>query len=420
MHRTLLAAALLLAALVPAAAAGQDGGTQEEEAFFPFFLSPDRGACGPPGSLDMPVHPDPRVQALVERARSLERAGRRRQAARAYHVAYLRSAGSDAAPYLLLRYCCLDEGAEGSTGCLRRVLEEHPRFTRRDEVLFELGRRLYLTGRPEQALETLARVDSGAGSPQVAAAARALSGVIVREQGDAGRALRELAAAIDLLAGWSAGETGSDEGAAQDGGPEQPGGLFSRLYLEAARCMEAGDPRLRPLLLGVAGTAPEPLVRAEALFMLGELRLEEGERADAAGAFRLLVDSHPASPFTPAAGRALAELGEVEPGQPRLLREPGLLDGSFPVLGPAVPGSGGEAPGRFTVQVGSFERRENAEALAGRLKAGGFPAFVTEAAVEGRVYYRVRVGGYASREDARRELGVLEDAGFRGFVVTGG
>ncbi|MFW6181239.1 MAG: hypothetical protein ACOC8N_05770, partial [Spirochaetota bacterium] len=85
MNRILLAAALLLAALVPAAAAaGQEGRAREPggggerdrsgetEGFSRFFLSPGQGACGTPGAQQMPVHPDPRVQALVERAQSLE------------------------------------------------------------------------------------------------------------------------------------------------------------------------------------------------------------------------------------------------------------------------------------------------------------------------------------------------------------
>ncbi|MFW6182055.1 MAG: SPOR domain-containing protein, partial [Spirochaetota bacterium] len=145
-----------------------------------------------------------------------------------------------------------------------------------------------------------------------------------------------------------------------------------------------------------------------------------GRRSEAAGAFVMLLERHPSSPFAPAARRALEGLEEVEPDLPRLVREEGLLHGSVHVLGPVAAEPGGDARGRFAVQVGSFERRENAEALAGRLKAAGFPAFVTEAAVEGRAFFRVRVGGYETREEAVRSREVLEDAGFTGFVVTGG
>jgi DedD protein len=59
------------------------------------------------------------------------------------------------------------------------------------------------------------------------------------------------------------------------------------------------------------------------------------------------------------------------------------------------------AAGRFTVQVGAFTVRAQAEALRARLAAGGHEAYVTEGETGGVTQYRVRVGSFATREAAR-------------------
>jgi DedD protein len=50
-------------------------------------------------------------------------------------------------------------------------------------------------------------------------------------------------------------------------------------------------------------------------------------------------------------------------------------------------------------QVASLTERAKADAMAGNLKSKGFPAFVEEAEVNGRTYYRVRVGPRKERKD---------------------
>jgi len=55
------------------------------------------------------------------------------------------------------------------------------------------------------------------------------------------------------------------------------------------------------------------------------------------------------------------------------------------------------ADGRFTVQVGAFTVRAQAEALRARLPDG---AYVSEAESGGVTHYRVRVGDFATREAA--------------------
>ena len=56
---------------------------------------------------------------------------------------------------------------------------------------------------------------------------------------------------------------------------------------------------------------------------------------------------------------------------------------------------------RFTVQVGAFKLRSQADALRERLASGGQQAYVSEVEADGATQYRVRVGAFATREAAR-------------------
>ncbi|MCK5553395.1 MAG: SPOR domain-containing protein [Deltaproteobacteria bacterium] len=60
--------------------------------------------------------------------------------------------------------------------------------------------------------------------------------------------------------------------------------------------------------------------------------------------------------------------------------------------------------GPFTVQVGSFARREQAENLAQHLKGKGYVAYVTSQVISGMGrMYRVRIGHYQTLDEAERE-----------------
>ena len=65
---------------------------------------------------------------------------------------------------------------------------------------------------------------------------------------------------------------------------------------------------------------------------------------------------------------------------------------------PAVPES---TEGRFTVQVGAFKTRAQADAMRARLAADGQQAYVSEVEADGATQYRVRVGSFVTREAAR-------------------
>jgi cell division protein FtsN len=75
-----------------------------------------------------------------------------------------------------------------------------------------------------------------------------------------------------------------------------------------------------------------------------------------------------------------------------------------PAVAPPVAAKG---DARFTVQVGAFKSRAQAEALRARLTAQGQDASLTEAEVAGTTQYRVRVGAFTTREAAQEAAGRL-------------
>lgn len=78
--------------------------------------------------------------------------------------------------------------------------------------------------------------------------------------------------------------------------------------------------------------------------------------------------------------------------------------GVVPVRLEIISGSVDPASGYFTVQVGAFRDRANAERLRDRLSAGYSPIFIQQYDSPDGVYYRVRVGK-VSGEDAARQYG---------------
>jgi DedD protein len=95
-----------------------------------------------------------------------------------------------------------------------------------------------------------------------------------------------------------------------------------------------------------------------------------------------------------------------EPGRAEAVKSEPARSG--PVRGepgapPASPGAASlpDEP-RFTVQVGAFTTREQAEALRARLASEGAEAYLAEGEGAAGARYRVRVGTFATREEARQ------------------
>ena len=103
------------------------------------------------------------------------------------------------------------------------------------------------------------------------------------------------------------------------------------------------------------------------------------------------------SPPPPARTAAKPEAKPKEPeAKPKDAAKPRPAETVKPP--PAAPES---VEGRFTVQVGAFKARSQADALQARLAAGGQQAYVSEVDADGAMQYRVRVGSFATREAAR-------------------
>ncbi len=76
-------------------------------------------------------------------------------------------------------------------------------------------------------------------------------------------------------------------------------------------------------------------------------------------------------------------------------------------------------PPVFTVQVGSFRSRADAERFLTRIRRQGVEAQIVEASVAGRTWYRVQAGRFRSRAAAGKfQDSVLKGKGIQGFVTT--
>lgn len=88
-----------------------------------------------------------------------------------------------------------------------------------------------------------------------------------------------------------------------------------------------------------------------------------------------------------------------------------------------IPGNGSDTPPAseeyYTVQVGSYRNKSNADTYAAQLRENGYEVQVVEALVKGNTYFRVWVGKYPTIEEAKAFSLTLESAGIKGNVVKG-
>lgn len=74
--------------------------------------------------------------------------------------------------------------------------------------------------------------------------------------------------------------------------------------------------------------------------------------------------------------------------------------------------------GAFSVQIGSFKNKRNAERLARKLSGKGYKAYVEVPAGSGDKLYRVKVGPFKSREDADTASAHLKGDGYRNRICA--
>jgi DedD protein len=153
----------------------------------------------------------------------------------------------------------------------------------------------------------------------------------------------------------------------------------------AAAAAELAHPQpLDAPAVQAASATPSPAAMAVERAVLDQTLRTTLPAGDAAGSTRrVLARTAPADPLVAAA-----------------LPEP-------PSGPPSPPGHDGE----YTLQVISYDSRENAESFAEGLRARGYRAFVLSAEVEGRgTMYRVRIGPFADFREARDFRRTFEEA----------
>ncbi len=69
------------------------------------------------------------------------------------------------------------------------------------------------------------------------------------------------------------------------------------------------------------------------------------------------------------------------------------------------------------MQLAAFSDDKGANALAGKLKRAGYPAFTESLSTSRGTLWRVRVGPYAVRDDATQARDRLKGEGHAGIVV---
>ena len=77
-------------------------------------------------------------------------------------------------------------------------------------------------------------------------------------------------------------------------------------------------------------------------------------------------------------------------------------------------------PPKYTLMVGSFLKRSNAESLVDSLEALelGAKAHLTEVMIRSRLWYRVTIGGFHTREDAAELISEVVELGMEPLVIS--
>lgn len=111
-----------------------------------------------------------------------------------------------------------------------------------------------------------------------------------------------------------------------------------------------------------------------------------------------LNDAPPAPERTPVRERETPPVAKPRPKPaPERKRSPAAPPPKPACVRPAAPRQPAAAPTSWIIQVASVRERERAYSLVQELRAKGFPAYMSEARVKGRLWYRVRVGPESGR-----------------------
>lgn len=169
------------------------------------------------------------------------------------------------------------------------------------------------------------------------------------------------------------------------------------VYLRALSLMKLGRfAEARPLLKQLESEADSPNRRAQAAYSLGDSFYFEQKRAEADIYYREALEKYPQYGEAPQVKRLLG-----------LTHEPAAL---VPARAPMPQQAAVEEAVLYSVQVGSFARRRNAERLLNRLLRNRYDAYIQQG--EAGKNFRVRVGHLPALEDARTLESHLQKDGY--------
>ena len=124
----------------------------------------------------------------------------------------------------------------------------------------------------------------------------------------------------------------------------------------------------------------------------------------------------PAAPSPASSGAAASSPASASNASAKSLAKPAPTR-STPVES-AAPSPTSNGHGSWSVQLGSFASRVNADNLTRQVKGQGFSVFVLPGGSGSAVRYRVRVGPLADRESAERMAAKLKSLGHVGSLVA--
>jgi len=140
--------------------------------------------------------------------------------------------------------------------------------------------------------------------------------------------------------------------------------------------------------------------RDQLLYLQGVSALKLRDLPLAKSSLERLLKEYPHSAFLDQATSALNEIN-------RQMSQPA----GQPAGQPASTAFQSDEP-QFTVQVGAFSTRANADRLQRGLQKKGYDAFVSESAGAENTLYRVRVGRFTDRHEAEKSCDQLRSDGF--------
>jgi len=189
--------------------------------------------------------------------------------------------------------------------------------------------------------------------------------------------------------------------------------LLGLIYLKDGNFLRASD-----IFEIILREFPDTRLKDEATLGLGDSYFLRGELDDAEACYKNLSVKNTKTKLKAQAYQRLSQIafkkGDTESGKDYLDK----LKQEFP-LGVELkedkdlfPVSYSAGDISYTVQVGSFSSKANAENLTQRLTRNGYPAYLEESASAGQAAYRVRVGKFSSRKEAVDSEEKLSREGF--------